>query len=251
MTRQIRTWQEHGIADGEPRRWDVLINGTPIPGGFVEETEDGRFEIHYPRLEPKAFDSLDEAKRRIEFAPPITKGAMTIANPVVDDADDEFISTDEAGNLLGVSRYRVNAMVANGVLAGKHSSGRTLVSLNSVETRLSRSKATGPTGRFAHTFICYYPEGSDGSYRIIEIDPEQPEQMKAAREFLQAVADAGGMAEADVLDYRGAMSLCAKAKRTGATDAARLLAYREFAQAKDRWVCDMGAETRLDDPITV
>ena len=227
MTRQIRTWHESDTSSGAPRRWTVSINDTPIPGGYVEETDDGRFEIHYPRLEPRTFDTLDEAKRRIELAPPITKGAMAIANPVDDEEGDEFLSTDEAGEMLGISRYRVNAMVANGVLAGKRAGGRTLVSRRSVEARLSRSTSSGPIGRFAHTFICYYPSGSAETYRIVEIDPERPEQIPA---------------QADVLDYRQAMSLCAKAKRTGIAEAAKPIAYREFAAQKDLWLAALSAE---------
>lgn len=250
MTRQIRTWQEHDSTEGEPRRWNVLINGTPVPGGFVEETADGRFEIHYPRLQPKAFDSLDEAKRRIELAPPITKGALAIANPV-ESAEEELLSTDEAGALLGVSRYRINAMVANGVLAGKRSGGRTLVSRASVESRLSRMEPSGPVGRFAHTFICYYPNGSAETYRIIEIDPDQSEQIEAAREFLQAIVDAEGNAQADVLDYRQAMSLCARAKQAGIFESAKPISFREFQNEKAQLLEAANSTATLDATVSV
>ena len=246
MTRQIRTWHESDTASGAPRRWTVSINDTPIPGGYVEETDNGRFEIHYPRLEPRTFDTLDEAKRRIELAPPITKGTMAIANPVDDEEGDEFLSTDEAGEMLGISRYRVNAMVANGVLAGKRAGGRTLVSRRSVEARLSRSTSSGPIGRFAHTFICYYPGGNAEAYRIVEIDPERPEQIEAAKAFLQEIIDAGGPAQADVLDYRQAMPLCAKAKHAGITEAAKPIPYREFAAQKDLWL----AALHVKEPST-
>jgi hypothetical protein len=240
MTRQIRTWHERDATDGEPRRWDVAINDVPVPGGYVAETADGRFAIHYPRLESKVVDTLDEAKRRIELAPPVTKGAMAIANPLDDDAEEDLISTDEAGELLGVSRFRVNAMVANGVLAGKQADGKTLVSRVSVEARKSRPETSGPVGRFAHTFICYYPDGGAEACRIVEIDPAMPEQIDGAKAFLQAVIDGEGAAQVDVLDYRQAMALCAKARRSGgaAAAAAQPISFREFEAVKGRWLAE-------------
>ena len=153
MTRQIRTWHEREGAEGEPRCWDVRINGAPVPGGCIVQTDDGAFEVRYPRLATRTVPTLEEAKRRIELAPPITRPGMAVGK-LLDDADEnDLISPDEAGELLGLSRFRVNAMVANGVLAGTRHDGRVLVSRASVEARRARTATDGPAGRFARAFV--------------------------------------------------------------------------------------------------
>ena len=63
MTRQIRTWHEREGAEGEPRCWDVRINGAPVPGGCIVQTDDGAFEVRYPRLATRTVPTLEEAKR--------------------------------------------------------------------------------------------------------------------------------------------------------------------------------------------
>lgn len=212
MSRQIRTWHEQETGEDSPRRWNVAINGKPVPGGYIEQITESAFEIHYPHLEPKTFDTLEEAKRRIELAPPVSRGDMAVACPAPEEATD-LLTADEAGELLGVSRFRINAMVANGALAGRRSGGRTLVSRASVEAKRARKDDQGPIGRFAHVFICYRPASLDTPWRLAEIDPEDTGSMDEAKTFLQAVVDNELPGTADVLDYRQAMALRAKARR--------------------------------------
>lgn len=54
-----------------PRAGDLSINDRPVPGGYIEKTAEG-FEIHYPHLPLKKLTTLEEAKRSLELAPPIS-----------------------------------------------------------------------------------------------------------------------------------------------------------------------------------
>lgn len=145
MSRQIRTWEE-GVdeATGRPR-WDVLINGRPVPGGYVVQTGSGEFEAHYPHVAAFTRPTLAEAKERLEWAPPVTSGMARIASPVEDD-EEGFVSTEEAARALGVSVYRVNAMVADGKLAARRAAdGSAEVSRGSL-AKLASSKAPAAAG---------------------------------------------------------------------------------------------------------
>ena len=142
MSHQQRTWVEtKDEATGLPR-WNVLINGMPVPGGYVLQTVEGSFEVHYPHIEPFSKPTLAEAKERVEWAPPITVGSLHIAHEADDDADDDFLDSEQAGKLLGVSRYRVNAMVANGRLAARRcTDGSSRVSRASVQALIDAQTA--------------------------------------------------------------------------------------------------------------
>ena len=214
MTRQIRTWHEREGAEGEPRCWDVRINGAPVPGGCIVQTDDGAFEVRYPRLATRTVPTLEEAKRRIELAPPITRPGMAVGK-LLDDADEnDLISPDEAGELLGLSRFRVNAMVANGVLAGTRHDGRVLVSRASVEARRARTATDGPAGRFARAFVEYWADEPDGTPVILEVDVEDAREYEEAKRFVRAVVDGEEPGRVEVLDYRRAMARCTRAKRS-------------------------------------
>ena len=118
MSHQQRTWVETtDQASGMPR-WDVYINGNPVPGGYILRLANGQFEAHYPHIAPFAKETLVAAKERLEWAPPITSGALRIAREVPDDPRG-FIGRDAAAEKLGMSVYRVNAMVANGKLTAR------------------------------------------------------------------------------------------------------------------------------------
>lgn len=132
MSHQERTWVETvDGATGRPR-WDVLVNGRPVPGGYVLQTGPGAFEAHYPHLAPFTRPTLAEAKERLEWAPPVTSGVARIGRPVEDDAEG-FVAAARAAEELGVSVYRVNAMVADGKLAARRGAdGRAEVSLSSL-----------------------------------------------------------------------------------------------------------------------
>lgn len=215
MTRQIRTWHECETVKGEPKRWDVRINGVPVPGGSIVQTGEEAFQVLYPRLAPRTFGSLEEAKQRIELAQPITKAGLAVGKPLEDVDDEDLISPDEAGELLGLSRFRVNAMVANGVLAGIRKNGRVLVSRASVEAKRDRVSNNGPTGRFAHAFVEYRTEAPDEALFIVEIDTEDAREYEEARYFVQSVVDGGEPGCVEALNYHQAMARCAQARRSG------------------------------------
>ncbi|MBR2834747.1 MAG: helix-turn-helix domain-containing protein [Coriobacteriales bacterium] len=142
MTKQIRTWVESHDQKTGLGRWDISINGTPIPGGYIVELETGGFEAHYPHLVPFIKPSLAQAKERLEWAPPIMGGGqMHIASYASAEDTDGFISIDDAAQKLGVSRYRINAMVSNGKLcAYRKTDGSVFVSKTSLENLLNAAK---------------------------------------------------------------------------------------------------------------
>ena len=142
MSTQIRTWTEHCNAEGEPLRWELAINDRPVPGG---EKTDGGFEIHYPHPASKTLPTLDEAKRSLELAPPISAAGLKVEKAAADNS--ELISTAEAGEMLGVSRFRVNAMVASGVLPGRRDNGKILVDRAAAEQKAAQGLPEGPQGK--------------------------------------------------------------------------------------------------------
>lgn len=201
MSTQIRSWIEV-VEEGaeEPSRWNLLINDRPVPGGYVEKGEDG-FLIHYPHLASKVLPTLEEAKRRLELAPPVFSEHMKIGRRAKEGS--ELITSEEAGDLLGVSRFRVNAMVASGVLAGCRIDGRTLVDRRSVEKRLARADVGGPQGQFANLFLFYQPADSVTQY-VAEIDADDVDEIGVAKAFVQAIeeADAGDIEVRSFSDMR-------------------------------------------------
>lgn len=141
MSHQERTWVETvDDATGRPR-WNVLINGTPVPGGYIVQDDAGAYEVHYPHIAPFTRATLAEAKERVEWVPPITSGVARIAAEVNNDPKG-FLDPDAAAERLGISVYRVNAMVANGKLAARRRpDGTPEVSASSLETLLASRKA--------------------------------------------------------------------------------------------------------------
>ena len=147
MSTQVRTWTEYCGAEGEPSRWDLSINDRPVPGGYIEKTAEG-FEIHYPHLPLKKLTTLEEAKRSLELAPPISTAGLKVGR--IADEDSDLISSAEAGEILGVSRFRVNAMVASGVLPGRRDNGKILVDRAAAEQKAAQGlpedlKGSSPT----------------------------------------------------------------------------------------------------------
>jgi hypothetical protein len=131
MTSYVRTWVEQINEATGLRRWSVCINDTPVPGGYIEECGAGCLEVYYPHLQMQIFDSLQDAKNLIEFLPPLTSDGLPVGSET--DAGDELISTEKAGSFLGVSRFRINAMIVNGALAAAKREGQYLVGRESVE----------------------------------------------------------------------------------------------------------------------
>lgn len=118
MSHQERTWVAATDKETGLPRWDVYINGRSVPGGYVVKRDEGVFECHYPHVAPFCKDTLEKAKERLEWAPPVTEGVMHIGRQATEEqaGSGAFVSRDEAARRLGVSQYRVNAMVANGKL---------------------------------------------------------------------------------------------------------------------------------------
>ena len=136
MSHQARTWVE-GVDEttGCPR-WDVLINGRSVPGGYIVQTEGGDYEAHYPRMVPFRRATLEQAKERLEWAPPITTGQLAIGNEI-DQDEHGFVCREKAAECLGVSVPRVNAMVSNGKLAARRAADGYEVGRSSIERILN------------------------------------------------------------------------------------------------------------------
>lgn len=99
-------------------RWDVFINNVAVPGGYVVQLGPELFEAHYPHMAPFTRASLQEAQSRLEWAPPISTGTPQLGRPV--DSDPEgFVSVEDAAVELGISVYRVRAMVSSGALSAR------------------------------------------------------------------------------------------------------------------------------------
>ncbi len=141
MSHQERTWVETTDQETGLPRWDVLINGTPVPGGYIVQTASDNFEVHYPRIATFSKPTLAEAKERVEWAPPITRGVANIGNETTED-ECGFESADEAAQELGVSVWRVNAMIANGKIAARRrADGTPEVSRSSVRSLLAQQNS--------------------------------------------------------------------------------------------------------------
>jgi hypothetical protein len=133
MSTQVRTWEKTTDPETGRQRWDVSINGVKVPGGYVIETSDGQFEAHYPHIVPFLKPTLEQAKERLEWAPPVTYGVARIAREV--DTDQlGFVDLAKAADKLGISEARVRAMVADGKIAAKRGkNGEALASLTSLD----------------------------------------------------------------------------------------------------------------------
>lgn len=197
MSTQIRTWTEHCSAEGEPLRWELAINDRPVPGGCIEKTANG-FEIHYPHLASKTLATLDEAKRCLELAPPISTAGLKVEK--IADEGSDLVSSTEAGEMLGISRFRVNAMVASGVLPGRRDKGKILVDRAAVERKAAEGSSEGPQGKFANLFLFYAPANERVQY-IAELEADNVEAIKRARTFVQEVIEDDSDDAVEVRDY--------------------------------------------------
>ena len=197
MSTQVRTWTEYCGAEGEPSRWDLSINDRPVPGGYIEKTAEG-FEIHYPHLPLKKLTTLEEAKRSLELAPPISTAGLKVGR--IADEDSDLISSAEAGEILGVSRFRVNAMVASGVLPGRRDNGKILVDRAAAEQKAAQGLPEGPQGKFANLFLFYAPAGERTQY-VTELEADDADSIERARAFAQEVMEDESEDAVEVRDY--------------------------------------------------
>ena len=185
MSTQVRTWTEYCGAEGEPSRWDLSINDRPVPGGYIEKTAEG-FEIHYPHLPLKKLTTLEEAKRSLELAPPISTAGLKVGRI--------------ADEILGVSRFRVNAMVASGVLPGRRDNGKILVDRAAAEQKAAQGLSEGPQGKFANLFLFYAPAGELTQY-VAELEADDADSIERARAFAQEVMEDESEDAVEVRDY--------------------------------------------------
>ena len=130
-----------------------------------------------------------------------------------------------------MSRFRINAMVANGALAGTRQDGRVLVSHASVEARRARTATDGPAGGFACAFVEYREDEADGTPVVLEVDVEDAREYAEAKRFVQAVVDGEAPGHVEVLDYRWAMESCTQAKRS-ANELAGPIPFKSFEAAR-------------------
>lgn len=170
MSTQVRTWTEYCGAEGEPSRWDLSINDRPVPGGYIEKTAEG-FEIHYPHLPLKKLTTLEEAKRSLELAPPISTAGLKVGRMA--DEDSDLISSAEAGEILGVSRFRVNAMVASGVLPGRRDNGKILVDRAAAEQKAAQGLSEDLKGS-SPTFSCSTRQQANARNMWLNSKPTTP-----------------------------------------------------------------------------
>ena len=104
------------------------------------------------------------------------------------DENSDLISSAEAGEILGVSRFRVNAMVASGVLPGRRNNGKILVDRAAAEQKAAQSLSEGPQGKFANLFLFYAPAGERTQY-VAELEADDADSIERARAFQQESVD--------------------------------------------------------------
>ena len=168
-----------------------------MPGGYIEKTAEG-FEIHYPHLPLKKLTTLEEAKRSLELAPPISTAGLKVGRMA--DEDSDLISSAEAGEILGVSRFRVNAMVASGVLPGRRDNGKILVDRAAAEQKAAQGLSEEPQGKFANLFLFYAPAGERTQY-VAELETDDADSIERARAFAQEVMEDESEDAVEVRDY--------------------------------------------------
>lgn len=204
-----RTWEVVKAQETEePIRWNMLIDGEPVDGAYIERVVDEGYALHFPRLVPSTMSNLENAKHALENAPLCKSKGISIRRPAVLSADDELVSVEDATQMLGVVRPRINAMVANGVLAATRKDGAVFISKKSVLKRAGQESASGPKGRFANRFVQYFPNVEEDAFVLLEVDMEDEEQINEARSFVERVrADEESTAGARVVGYKTAMKL--------------------------------------------
>ena len=116
------------------------------------------------------------------------------------DEDSDLISSAEAGEILGVSRFRVNAMVASGVLPGRRDNGKILVDRAAAEQKAAQGLPEGPQGKFANLFLFYAPAGERTQY-VTELEADDADSIERARAFAQEVMEDESEDAVEVRDY--------------------------------------------------
>lgn len=203
-----RTWTEIRDEQGQAVRWDMLLDGAPLEGAYVSLVEKGSYEVHFPRLVPAIVPSLPVAMKTLESAPLAKRKGIAIGRQAQQTDKSAFSSIDETAAALGTSRSRVNAMVANGVLAAARFEGEVMVSRSSIEHYSGIEQKPGAKGRFANKFVQYFPDRESDAFYLLEVDASDESQMADAAGFVGCVREnerhPGG---ARLVGYRTAMKL--------------------------------------------
>ena len=189
MTAPVRTWVEKtDEGSGEPFRWDMLMDGRPVGGAYIEKVDAETYDLHFPRLKPTSAESLPMAKRILESAPLPKSSGVRIARTAKETDRSAFVSAEEAAGELGVAPGRVNAMVANGVLSARRMDGQLMIAVSSLRTRLENDDE-GPQGVFADKFVQFYPDQDVEEYYLAEVDASDEDAMAEAESFVNFVRD--------------------------------------------------------------
>lgn len=210
-------------------RWNMLLDGKPVEGAYIERSERGDFDLHFPRLKPASSPTLAKAQRILEDAPLTRRSGIAIGR--LANAEEEMVEIDEAATMLGVARGRVNAMVANGVLAALRKDGTVRVSVQSLMSYLGRENDGSPQGRFAHKFVQYFPDADGDEFVLLEVDTDNEEQASHAKAFVDRVRnDAEHPAGARVVGYRTAMKLRSAAPCLRDKIESGIMPYNQFSE---------------------
>lgn len=203
-----RTWEAIADESGEPIRWNMFQNGKLIEGAYIEKVAQGEYGLHFPRLEYRTVPSLPVARAIMQDAPLLKRRGIAIGHRSNETDREAFVTLDEAAELLGSSRPRVSAMVANGVLSAAEFDGEVLVSRKSVARRNEAGETCAPMGRFANQFVQYFPDSSVNEFYLAEVDGMNSRAVQAANEFVEAIQgndeNKGG---ARLVGYKSAMRL--------------------------------------------
>lgn len=242
----VRTWAPVAAQENdEPTRWDMLLDGEPVEGAYIERVESGEYMLHFPRLVPSTMKSLENAQHALENAPLCRSRGIQIRRPAALSDDDELVSIDEAAHMLEVARPRINAMVANGVLAATRKDGAVLISKKSLLKRLGQESTNGPKGRFANRFVQYFPNIEEDAFVLLEVDMEDEEQLNEARAFVERVrADEESVAGARVVGYKTAMKLRSSQDLMSGDELNGIIPFSWFSE--EDYLCQ---EPYLDEPV--
>ena len=217
-----RTFEEvKDEATGEVVRWNLLQDDKYIEGAYIEKVDEEAFGLHFPRLEYRTVPTLSIAKAIFIDAPLLKRRCIAIGHQSSETQRDAFVTLSEAAELLELSRARVGAMVANGVLSAKEFDGEALVSRKSIERKLGTQDINGPSGKFANQFVQYFPDSSVNEFYLAEVDAMNANALEAAKGFVNDVQGnekhPGG---ARLVSYKSAMRL-RSSRHVIATDGAQ------------------------------
>lgn len=197
MSTQVRTWTEYCGAEGEPSRWGSVHQRPPRAGRLYREN---RRRVRDPLSTPSPQKAHHPRGGEAQpgAGPTVSTAGLKVGR--IADEDSDLISSAEAGEILGVSRFRVNAMVASGVLPGRRDNGKILVDRAAAEQKAAQGLSEGPQGKFANLFLFYAPAGERTQY-VAELEADDADSIERARAFAQEVMEDESEDAVEVRDY--------------------------------------------------